>query len=110
MSAARAAAVTPRDGDNATSASILLRVRDTSPTATPSRPKRRAMARPRFGPAPTITSDMFSRLWRGDDQDRVAVGVVEEEHRGVAGQWRAAPDDQVVAEDLAHVDPGGREL
>jgi hypothetical protein len=31
---------------------------DTRPTGSPSRPKRRAMAAPRFGPAPAIAMDM----------------------------------------------------
>jgi hypothetical protein len=85
-------------------------LRDTRPTENPSRPKRRAMARPRFGPAPTITSDMPPRLRRRDDQERVAVGVVQQEHRRVAGQRRAAPVRHVVAHDLPDLDPGAPEL
>jgi hypothetical protein len=47
-----------RDGRVRTSSSSLDCVLAMSPTAIPSRPKRFAIARPRFGPAPTITIDI----------------------------------------------------
>src|SRR3954454_15935697 len=62
MSAAAPAAVMPSDSSCAARSSSLACVRETSPTARPSRPKRRAMARPRFGPAPTMTIDIAPRL------------------------------------------------
>ena len=58
MSAAAPAAVIPSPSSCAARSSSLAWVRETSPTLKPSRPKRRATARPRFGPAPTITSDI----------------------------------------------------
>ena len=58
MSAAAPAAVTPSPSSVAARSSSLACVRETSPTAKPSRPKRRATAIPRFGPAPMITIDM----------------------------------------------------
>ena len=47
-------------------------MRETRPTANPSRPNRLATARPRFGPAPTITTDMPTASCS----------------RGECGQWR----------------------
>src|SRR4051794_16680481 len=59
MSAAAAEAVIPSPVSSATSPSSFSWLRETSPTAKPSRPKRRAIARPRLGPAPMITIDML---------------------------------------------------
>lgn len=52
------AACTPPPKQRSARSSSLGWARETRPTARPSRPKRLAMASPRFGPAPTMTIDM----------------------------------------------------
>jgi len=61
MSVAAPAAVMPSASSFAARSSALVCVRDTSPTTSPSRPKRRATAVPRFGPARTMTIDSGRR-------------------------------------------------
>ena len=60
MSTARNATVRPSAASAPASASSLAALRETSPTAIPSPPKRRATAAPRSGPAPTMTIDIVS--------------------------------------------------
>jgi hypothetical protein len=60
MSAAAKSAVSPSRASSTTMRSSFSPFLDTRPTGSPSRPKRRAMAAPRFGPAPTITMDIRS--------------------------------------------------
>ena len=66
--------------------------------------------RSRCGECPTRTWRRCARLGSLDQQERVPVRITEQEHRRVAGERRAAPRGDVVAEDLADVHAGLREL
>src|SRR3954452_23301274 len=129
MSAAAPAAVMPWDSSSAARSSSLDWVRETSPTEKPSRPKRRATAMPRLGPAPTITIDMSADDAQdepGDDRQdaeqdacgrrrgrgalgRVVVGRGGGDRRGAEREGQRAPEDRAGHDRAdAEAENGGR--
>jgi DNA ligase D len=97
MSADAPSARIPSDASLRARSSSLDCVRETRPTAKPSRPKRPATASPRFGPAPTMTMDLS---WLG----------IRSDYGGNRSKRRCRRTPGMAASEATLVDAGGREL